>query len=928
MKNWLYFFLFAPSGWLSAQPSCSVSLTDVTVCNDAVFRLVPQLTGSDNVSSFFWSGGLGLSCYNCSAPTVSGLSTGTYAFVLTVRWADGCLASDSVVITVVEGQAPSYHLAAPQGLCKGDTAHLGGPAFAGNIYQWSSLPPGFSSAEANPAVSPDQNTVYYLLVSNTSCPLPTLDSTVVWVSDYRPTFSPAEDTLRLCRGSSVEIGAETQSSGTFTWEPQTGLTLLNNGRRAVVAPANATFYTLTATDGICSRRKMYYLALDSLPHNLSILPKDTTICFGDSALLRTSPYEADRFPGLVFRWSRTPPTTWLTPDSLADVLVRPEQTTTYRRIAQSGLCSDTAVATVEVVPPVTMSAEPYQSSICPGDSVLIRLSYPPGVSNVSWEPAAGLSCATCDSAWARPPSSTLYVVRGAYQGCPLQASATVEVRPLATLSLPSSPLPVCHGDSVLLNGAFDADAHYLWTSTHPGFDTLRTPSPVVRPVQTATYYVTADNGCIRRDSVQVVVQRAALEVSNDTGVCKGQSVRLIALTDTPGGLFEWKRLPDEVVLSTAQSVLVGPDSTTAYVITLRYGQGCRKRDTVVVTVKGEGLYVLFPDDPRLCPGEPVTLNLAPPNPAAQYTWTASPPDPNLATQSPAPVVSPAQNTTYTVTVREGECVLTRSFQTVVFSATLRASADTTICAGDRIVLSAAGVGPNGRYLWNGGETTALIQVAPDTPAVFVVTYFFGDTCALRDTVRVNTAPAFSLDISHVPDTLNLVLGQSLQLFATVSPPQNLDGFSFTWQETVIDPKTLPFTGANIEVRPSSNDTASAAIRYTLRAVSPQGCVRIAEKTFRLLFPKVRFPNAFSPDGDGHNDFFEMLVLEGQATLERLRIFNRWGGLIFESAEPNARWDGTVGGRPAPSDVYLYYVEWRRSDGIRMPPVVGDVTLMR
>ncbi len=833
-----------------AQFPCSVSLgPDITVCLEASFKLIPQ--ESTPSISYNWAGGLGLNCYDCQTPLFTATDTGTFIYVLTVAQ-DSCTSSDTISITVLPGKSPQYAIAPSRSLCEGDTMRIGGPPFPNTAYSWSSDPPGFVSTEANPIIVVSDSRRYYLTVTSPSCPIPVIDSVYIDILFHKPIYAPAEDTINLCRGQEIDLGiASVDWSGSFTWAPSDGLNIIQNGQRAIAIPAQSVRYTLVAStlQGECQWEKVYYLPVDSLPADAIVVPKDTSICPGNTVLLRVSSLDSASFLGLAFSWTRAPMTTVLSTDTLPQLLVRPEETTTYHLVISKGACRDTATAVVKLIPP-------------------------------------------------------------------------------APLQLPPADLTVCFGDTISLNGVFDPNATYIWTSTHPGFGVSNAPSPVFAPTQTATYYVTADNGCPRSDSVRIFVRRAMLEVSNDTTICKGQSVRLIALTDTPGSQFEWVRLSDGQVLSTAQSVLVSPSTTTAYVITLTYGQNCKRRDTVQVQVEGEDLSVLFPSDPRVCMGGQIPLNLAPSVPGATYTWAASPPDPTLMTQEPNPQVSPTQNTTYTVTITDGQCTVLQSFGVMVLSATLKVTGDTAICAGDRTVLSAIGTGPNGRYLWSTGETTNIIAPSPDTSTAFVVTFLYGDTCALRDTVYVTTVPAFSLSIASVPDTNQINLGQSLQLFANVSPPQNLNGFSFTWQETIIDTKTLATNVPNIEVSPSSNDTASSAIRYTLRAVSPQGCIRTAERVFRLLFPLVRFPSAFTPNGDGHNDFFEMLVLEGRAQIELMQIFNRWGQPIFESSAPDARWDGTVNGQPAPSDVYLYRVVWRRSDGAMMPIAAGDVTLMR
>ena len=74
----------------------------------------------------------------------------------------------------------------------------------------------------------------------------------------------------------------------------------------------------------------------------------------------------------------------------------------------------------------------------------------------------------------------------------------------------------------------------------------------------------------------------------------------------------------------------------------------------------------------------------------------------------------------------------------------------------------------------------------------------------------------------------------------------------------------------------------------------------------LYFPlNLYIPNAFTPNGDGINDFFGA-VGEGIDSY-RLRIFNRWGVLVFETTNLNHQWDGYYNGQLAPIGAYTYEV---------------------
>ncbi len=83
------------------------------------------------------------------------------------------------------------------------------------------------------------------------------------------------------------------------------------------------------------------------------------------------------------------------------------------------------------------------------------------------------------------------------------------------------------------------------------------------------------------------------------------------------------------------------------------------------------------------------------------------------------------------------------------------------------------------------------------------------------------------------------------------------------------------------------------------------------------------PDAFTPNGDGINDLF---CVKGEGLQNfTLRIFNRWGQLVFESYNPKQQWDGTYKGKPAQTDTYVYQLI---ASGLGSQTKTGSVTLVR
>ena len=86
------------------------------------------------------------------------------------------------------------------------------------------------------------------------------------------------------------------------------------------------------------------------------------------------------------------------------------------------------------------------------------------------------------------------------------------------------------------------------------------------------------------------------------------------------------------------------------------------------------------------------------------------------------------------------------------------------------------------------------------------------------------------------------------------------------------------------------------------------------------------PNAFSPNGDGANDIFS--IPEASAMVEYdLKIFNRWGDLIFHSTDPLDGWDGTYGGKEQEMTTYIYVGSMVDSEG-RVIDRKGNITLLK
>jgi gliding motility-associated-like protein len=104
----------------------------------------------------------------------------------------------------------------------------------------------------------------------------------------------------------------------------------------------------------------------------------------------------------------------------------------------------------------------------------------------------------------------------------------------------------------------------------------------------------------------------------------------------------------------------------------------------------------------------------------------------------------------------------------------------------------------------------------------------------------------------------------------------------------------------------SSITVSSGGTFSLTVTDGNGCKgsdSIVIGIDQCLFGAY-FPNAFTPNGDGHNDVFKPVML-GTLLSYRMMIFNRYGQLVFRSSDSSKGWDGTSSGVLQDSGTYVW-----------------------
>jgi gliding motility-associated-like protein len=388
-------------------------------------------------------------------------------------------------------------------------------------------------------------------------------------------------------------------------------------------------------------------------------------------------------------------------------------------------------------------------------------------------------------------------------------------------------------------------------------------------------------------SIQVY-PRQSIDLGEDTLLCRGAELEF--LVTQPFAQFLWQDS------STADTFLTIGETFIKVTV---FGVCDTVSDSVNITYDDTILIDLGPDT-LLCGGQGYTIN-SNINTAADLAWS------NGDSSSTSIVVSTTGN--YYLIASNACGTITDSVEVTIqpiptFDVL---GPDTINCFDDEIVLE-----------------------HPDSAGT---TYIWSDS-TIKKTYRVDTTEIVWLasfnECGSAIDTINIIFnGEIISELGEDTTICNLDsivlhafspGASYLW---------------------STGDTTNSIVTlpdsklYTV-TVTEGFCTTIESKRVDLsdvfcpsIDCRVQVANVITPNGDGMNDTWKVLS-DCKIREFDLRIFNRWGQLVFSSDNANVAWDGTVNGAPAADGIYYYEMIFKDTDIVDVvsEDSRGSITLIR
>jgi hypothetical protein len=587
---------------------------DIGLCLGECYTFTPSSTGGSGDYQYTWSSGTEAVC-----------PTQTTTYIVTVTDSNGCSATDEITITVHE--LPVADAGADEALCLGDcftfTPAAGGGQPPYN-YSWS--------GDGSTTVCPAQTTTYTLTVTDAAGCTST-DEITITVNPL-PIVELGEDVV-VCQGSCYTFDPQTTNGTapyTYSWSSGTN----------EVCPTQTTTYSVTVTDANgCSHTDAITVFVAELPTVNA--GDDVSICSGECYTFNPNAFGGSG--GYEYAWSS------------GSEVVCPSGTTTYTvTVTDSNGCTSTDEITINVVEAPIVDAG-TDVSICQGECYTFDASAGGGQPpyDYSWSSGTNEVC---------PSQTTTYTLTVTDAiGCSSTDEITVTVNDLPMVEL-GEDVVICAGECITLSpiaSGGGGDYQYTWsegsaevcptqTSTYSvtvtdnngcsaedaitvfvaplpqadaGMDVnlcpgacftfepsgsggsvpyvfeWNTPATTVCPTQSTTYSVTVtdSNGCTATDELTInLLPELMVTAGEDTAICSGTCYSLSAAGSGGTGSYTYTWSSGEV--------MVCPEQTTTYTVTITDTEGCSATDEMTIIVHS-------PTDPitqshEMCTGDCVT----------------------------------------------------------------------------------------------------------------------------------------------------------------------------------------------------------------------------------------------------------------------------------------------------------------------------------
>lgn len=861
-----------------------------------------NLTASGG-TGYSWTGpnGFTSTAQNPGIASATSVNAGVYTVTVTSL---GCTNTGTVSVSVL---TPTTSALNTGPYCAGTTIQLNTPA--GNTYTWTG-PGGFTSNVQNPSIANStagMSGTYNVTVAVGSC---TASASTNVVVNALPNPAAGSNSP-LCEGQTLNLTGS--AATTYTWTgPNSFANNTQNPSITSASVAASGTYTLQVTDANnCTNSVTTVVVINSNP---VIVVNNPTVCLNQTINLTSG-------GGTGYSWNGPAGfTSVLQNPSIANAALNMSGAYTVTVTTAQG-CTNTAVANVNVYP-VPSPTITSNSPVCVGG--VLTLSGSGGASFV-WAGPNGFFDLTQNPSINNVTllADGVYTLLATAGSCTAMTTASITINPLPNPTINSNS-PICIGTDINLSG--NGGTGYAWAGPSGFISTAQNPTITMAGLSNAGTYtliVTDANNCVNFTTANVVVNPQPIVAAAGSTVCENANVSLSA---NGGATYSWSG-PGGFTSNVQNPQIVGASITAAgqYTVFITDANTCT--NTAVADV------VINPaPTPSIVTNSPICLNSVL-NLSAQggvsYSWTG----PNGFSSN---LQNPSMNATttslsgnYQVTVTDvNGCFASTSTNVVINPLPLPAITSTPNkgCAPLCVEFTVNSTPTPANATWNLGNGVSgsglMNATCYNTAGIYTITASIIDQngCAGIATYTAEVYPKPIADFNHAPIKPVINIDGDVT-FTDASHGANIVSWNWYFMNTA------QYT-SNLQ-NPTFLYSEAGTYAVALVVKSDKGCI---DTIVRPIVVGEDFgiyvPNAFTPNDDLLNDIFQP---KGFGIVKyNLKIFDRWGEIVFQTSTFEEGWNGRFQGRGGPiveEGVYTWLIEVTSVFG-KAHELKGHVTLIK
>lgn len=892
--------------------STTMSVTanpDTTVCSSVGVQLSASHISSSSVS-YSWSPATALSNSNTASPTI--LSDSTQQFIVEITDSVGCTAAFDTVNVIIQSP-PRIAFTNDSTICQNTPLQL--LATGGSSYHWQYSTALSDTGISNPIALLNQSEMFYVTVNDTiGCN--SSDSIYINVK-ANPSTSIGPDQF-VCQGQNVLFNGGSGFSN-YHWS--------DNSTDSLLTVNTSGIYWLEVQNQCGSFIDSAEVTVYDLPPvNLGA---DVSLCVG-------TPWQLDAGNvGTTYLWSDNSTTQSISPSVNGNYWVKVID-------AHGCVNRDTINLFFRPLPVISLGND---SALCIGQSLEIKANYTNGIYHWNTgEQSENIFVTT----------TGMYIVQVTDQtNCSNSDTINIAFNPLPIQNIPPT-LSYCSNLSTTLD-AGNPGSTYAWSTG----ETVQ--SIITNATGNVSVFVTNQFHCTIQNTV--LLQSYAppfLNLGNDTTICDGDQLMINAGSN--GVIYDW--------ISGEQSQVIVVGASGNYGVTITDANGCKSSDRITVNVQPNPSVSITSSSTIVCDGDS-TLLTAISNTGTNFEWL-----PNLFLSSPYSPITyafPTSTIDYHLIVNDlfGCHNATDIRLTNIKNPNVTLGNDTSFCEGSSIELKAGD--SNNNYSWQNGSHNNSLNISQAGIYWVDASNYCGtirDSITIQPLYKIPSAnlgpggricndPSFILDALNIGSTYIWTTGETTQIIHPLKTGRYDVSITSEHQckgEAGIDLELVNYPTINFGTDPwycfgeavvlnaktdygfyqwqdgSMNETYTISSPGIYWVHVKNMCGEANDSLLVNYYDcdcQLFIPSGFSPNGDGKNDRF-MASTVCDLTSFNMRIYNRWGVLIFESNTINKAWDGTINGEPAQEAVYVYLINYSgyANRNLESENISGKITLVR